>query len=105
MSVNAASYGALVDLLESIERFLRRLDIYTQIPHTPTLDEMVVRIMVELLSTLALAIEKLKQGPLSESVLVEILSNSAQSRNFFKAMLWTERLRGSIAEARPAHAR
>ncbi len=43
MPVNAASYGALVDLLESIEHFLRRLDIYTQIPHTPTLDEMVVK--------------------------------------------------------------
>ena len=105
MSVNAASYGALVDLLESIERFLRRLDIYTQIPHSPTLDEMVVKIMVELLSTLALAIERLKQGPLSESVLVEISSYSAQSSKICKETLWTGRRRGGIAEARAAHAR
>ncbi len=45
-------YDPLVDLLESIDRFLNRLDIYTRIPPTPEMDEMV---MAELLSTLALA--------------------------------------------------
>ena len=34
MPVNAASYGALVDLLESIEHFLRRLDIYPDPAYT-----------------------------------------------------------------------
>jgi hypothetical protein len=48
-------YDPLVDLLESIERFLNRLDIYTRMPPTPEMDEMVVNIMAELLSTLALA--------------------------------------------------
>ena len=67
----SASYDALVDLLESIEHFLRRLEIYTQIPHTPALDEMVVKIMVELLSTLAFVTKELKQGRLSESILVD----------------------------------
>jgi hypothetical protein len=65
----SASYDALVDLLESIEHFLRRLEIYTQIPHTPALDEMVVKIMVELLSTLAFVTKELKQGRLSESII------------------------------------
>ena len=67
-----ASYDALVDLLDSIETFLMRLDIYTQIPHTPTLDEMIVKIMMELLSTLALVTKELKQRRLSKPVLVDV---------------------------------
>jgi hypothetical protein len=83
------SYDALVDLLESIERFLRRLDIYTQIPHNLALDEMVIKIMVELLATLALVSKELKQGRSREYVLVDmfvILFNVTQKfseRSFF----------------------
>jgi len=65
-------YDALVDLLESIENFLSRLDIYTQIPPTPAMDDIVVNILVELLSTLALATKELKQGRSSESVFVDL---------------------------------
>ena len=68
-----ASYDALVDLLESIEHFLRRLDIYTRIPSSPAMDEIVVKIIVELLSTLALATRELKQGRSSESVSAALL--------------------------------
>jgi hypothetical protein len=68
-----ASYDAVLDLLESIERFLTRLDIYTQIPATPAMDEVVAKIIVELLSTLALATKRLKKGRLSESVLTNVL--------------------------------
>ena len=57
-----ASYEALVDLLESIKHFFSRLRIYTQIPPTPAMDEIVVKIMAELLSALALATKELKQG-------------------------------------------
>jgi hypothetical protein len=63
------SYDALVDLLESIENFLSRLDIYTQIPPSPAMDEIVVKILVELISTLAVATKELKQGRTSESIL------------------------------------
>ena len=68
-----ASYGALVDLLESIERFLRPSDVYTRIPSTPAMDEVVVKIIVELLSTLALATRELKQGRSSKSVFAALL--------------------------------
>jgi len=61
------SYDALIDLLESIEIFLKRLDIYTRISPTPVVDEIVVKIIVELISTLALATKELKQGRSSES--------------------------------------
>jgi len=57
-----SSWDALIELLESIEHFLNPLDIYTRIPHTPAMNEMVFKIMAELLSTLALATRELKQG-------------------------------------------
>jgi len=63
---------ALVDLLESIEHFLNRLDIYTQIPPTPAMDEIVAKILVEFISTLALVMEELKQRRSSKSVLVDV---------------------------------
>ena len=67
------AYDALVDLLETIEHFLCRLDIYTRIPTTLAMDEIVVKIMVELISTLALATRELKQGRSSESVFAGVL--------------------------------
>jgi len=66
------SYDALLELLESIEHLLKPLDIYTQITTTPAMDELVVDIMVELLSTLALTTNELKQGRSSKFVLSEI---------------------------------
>jgi hypothetical protein len=67
------SYDALVDLLESFGNFLDRLDIYTKIPLTVAMTEMVVKILVELLSTLALATGQIKQGKPSESVFSDVL--------------------------------
>jgi hypothetical protein len=62
------SYDALGDLLESIEHFLKRLDIYTKLPaeSLSALDEIVVKIIASLLSTLALATRQIKEGRLSE---------------------------------------
>jgi hypothetical protein len=62
----STSYDALIDLFESIENFLSRLDIYTRIPPSAVLTDMAVKIMVELISTLALVIKQVKQGRLSE---------------------------------------
>jgi hypothetical protein len=56
-----------------IETFLRRLDIYTRIPPTVGITEIVVKILVELLSTLALATKQIKEGNLSESALGWVL--------------------------------
>jgi hypothetical protein len=67
-----ASYDALVDLLESMERFLSRLDIYIRLPLvTPTLvmAETIVKIMVELLSATALVTKQIKQKLPRECVL------------------------------------
>ena len=64
-----SDFDALIDFFESIEHFLNRLDIYTRIPPTPAMDEIVVKILVELISTLGLVTEELKQRRSSESVL------------------------------------
>ncbi|KAH9981651.1 hypothetical protein BJV74DRAFT_797820 [Russula compacta] len=58
----SASYDALLELFESIENFLSRLDIYTRIPTTPAMTDILVKIIIELLSTLALATKQVKQG-------------------------------------------
>ena len=64
-----ASYDALVDLFASLENFLSRLSIYAEIPLTPGLTNILVKIIGELISTLALATKQVKQGRFSESVL------------------------------------
>ena len=61
-----ASYDALVDLLATFENFLSRLSIYAGIPPTPALTNLLVKIIVELISTLALATKQVKQGRFSE---------------------------------------
>ena len=65
-----ASYDALVDLFASFENFLSRLSIYAEIPPSPALTNVLVKIIVELLSTLALATKQVKQGKFSEFNLV-----------------------------------
>ncbi|KAF8463194.1 hypothetical protein DFH94DRAFT_454594 [Russula ochroleuca] len=66
----SSSYGILVDLFASFENFLSRLSIYTGVPSTPALKNVLVKILVDLLSALALATKQVKQGRFSESVLV-----------------------------------
>jgi hypothetical protein len=60
------SYDTLVHLFESFESFLRRLDIYTKIPSTPAMTEVIVKILAELLCTISLAIQQITQGRLSK---------------------------------------
>ncbi|KAN0105744.1 hypothetical protein V8E52_010703 [Russula decolorans] len=61
-------YSALADFLESIGHFLNRLEIYSEIPPTEAMNEMIVKILVELLSTLALTTKETKQGKLKKLV-------------------------------------
>jgi len=90
---------ALVDLLESIEHFLNRLNIYTRIPSTPAIDEIVVKILVELISTLALVTGELKQRRSSESVLADVFLCSAPRSQICKEIFQGEGHRGSVGEA------
>jgi hypothetical protein len=46
--------------------FLKRLEVYTRIPPTPIMTDIIVKILVELLSVLALATKQIQQGRFSE---------------------------------------
>jgi hypothetical protein len=61
------SYDSLVDIFESIENFLIRLNIYIEIPPAQALavTEIVTKMMATLITVLALATEQMKQGRLS----------------------------------------
>ena len=65
------SCDALADMLESIQYFISRLRIYVET--TPAVDEIVVKLMVELISTLALVTQKLKKRRGRESFLANML--------------------------------
>ena len=56
-----SSYDAIINLLETIEHFLGRLDIYIGLPLTADMRKIVVQIMVEVLSTIALVTSQIKQ--------------------------------------------
>ena len=92
----SASFDALVDLFECIGNFLSRLDIYTKIPPTAAMTDVVVKIIVELISTLALATKQVKQGRPSECqcVLVDASLYSRRRRETSKEAFGRERGRG-----------
>ena len=69
----STSCDAVVDLLESIEHFINPLDIYTRVPSTGAMTEVLVKIMVELISTLALVTKQIKQKLPSKCVLTDML--------------------------------
>jgi hypothetical protein len=72
-----ASYDALVEVFECIENFVRRLMIYTKIDRpTPAMTEVVIKIMVELISVLALVTKQINQGRFSKSLLIDKRSST-----------------------------
>ena len=66
----------LSDLLESIESFLKHLDVYTEISPTTAMTDVMVKTFVELLSILALATKLAKQGQSGWFLLADVLPDS-----------------------------
>jgi hypothetical protein len=66
-----ASQDTLIDIFERIELFFRRLEIYTEVPPTSEMIDMVVRIMAEVLSILGIAMKEIKQGRMSKYSLIQ----------------------------------
>jgi hypothetical protein len=62
----SASREKLVDILNRIEHFFHRLEIYTGITPTTAMTDMIVEIMVEVLAILAIATKEVKCGRFSE---------------------------------------
>jgi hypothetical protein len=60
------SEDTLIDIFERVESFFRRLEIYTEVPPTPGMTDIIVQIMVEVLSILGIATKEIKQGRTSK---------------------------------------
>jgi hypothetical protein len=81
-----SSYDALMDLFECLGNFFERLDVYTTIPPTPIMTDLIIKIMVELLSVLALATNQIKQGRFSKcAVRYTSLMLNVSQRNLWRS--------------------
>ena len=56
----------LIDIFVRIESFFKRLESYTKVPPTSAMTDVIVKIMIEVLSILAIATKEIKQGRSSE---------------------------------------
>ena len=63
-----ASQDMLIDLFVRIESFFRRLESYTEVQPTTAMTDIIVKIMVEILSILAIATKDIKQRRASELI-------------------------------------
>ena len=64
----AASQGVLVDLFGRIENFFKRLGSYTEVRPTPLMEDIIVKIFVEVLSVLAIATKEIRRCGASERI-------------------------------------
>ena len=65
------SQDTLIDILERMEMFFRRLEIYTELPLTTEMMDTMIQIMTEILSVLGIATKEIKQGRASKFLLSE----------------------------------
>jgi hypothetical protein len=56
----------LIEIFERIEMFFRRLEIYTEVPATKEMMDIIVQILVEVLSILGIATKKIKESRMSK---------------------------------------
>ena len=63
------SQDNLIDILERMENFFQRLEIYTRVSPPREMIDMIVKIMVEVLSILGIATKEMKQSRISVSFL------------------------------------
>ena len=61
-----SSQETLIEIFERIENFFRRLEVYTTVPPSPEMMDMMVKIMVEVFSILGIATKEIRQGRTSE---------------------------------------
>jgi hypothetical protein len=67
-----AGQDTLIDIFERIEMFFRRLEIYTEVPPTSEMMDIVVRIMAEVISILGITMKEIKQGRMSKYPLIQV---------------------------------
>ena len=93
----SSSYDALVDLFECLGNFLKRIRIYSDLPLTSSMAEISVKIMVELLSVLALATKQVKQGRFSAQIhLFDMRKLIVCAEKFAKKLLGEREIEGVL---------
>ena len=65
----SADRDALIDLFERIENIFRRLETYVDVPPTPGMTDVIVKVMVEVLCILGIATKEIKQNRASKSII------------------------------------
>ena len=58
----------LIDIFVRIESFFKRLDTYTEVRPTVAMTDVIVNVMVEVLSILAIATKEIKEGRSSKLI-------------------------------------
>jgi hypothetical protein len=87
-------------MLESIEHFINRLRIYAETSHSMSaVDGIVVKLMVELISTLALVTQKLKERRLREPFPANMLLYSTRRSQTGKGFFRSEGYQPRLSEA------
>jgi hypothetical protein len=71
----SASYDALLELFECLGNFLKRLHVYTEISLDPLMTDIIAKIMVELISILAVAKKQIGRGRLSKQRLAVLVGD------------------------------
>ena len=56
-------------MFERIENFIRRLELYAEVPPTTGMMDIIMKVMVEVLCILAIVTKEIKQGRTSERFL------------------------------------
>jgi hypothetical protein len=64
----------LIDLFERIEHVFRRLETYIEVPPTAGMTDAIVKVMVEVLRILAIAMKEMQQNRASELIITYKLS-------------------------------
>ena len=78
----------LLDIFVRIEGFFKRLESYTEVRPTAAMTDVIVKIMIEVLSILAIATKEIKQGRSSEPIDVnKLLFAHLSSEKFLKKLL------------------
>ena len=63
-----ASQDVLIDIFVRIESFFKRLETYTEVRPTAAMTDVIVKIVIEILSILAISTKQIRQGRSSELI-------------------------------------
>ena len=94
----------IVDLFERIESFFKRLECHTELKPSEAMTDMMVKIMVEVLSVLAIVTVEIKERRRSQFITSDFwVLTQHFLRKFAEEAAGEERCRGCLEEAGQAY--